>query len=204
VNAPVVWYLDRATGIVALVLMTLTLVLGVAVQRQRRLPGLPRSGGMLLHRGVSLVSAVFLAVHVLTAVVDTYVPVGWLALVVPFTSGWRPFAVGLGTLSLDLLVAVVVTSLVRGRIPVRAWRAVHLTSYALWPLAFAHGLTAGTDLGSGWALAVALGCAAAAGAAVAVAWTARRTPVAGRAPAALAAASAALRRGAPVDVFRNR
>jgi sulfoxide reductase heme-binding subunit YedZ len=199
-----VWYLNRATGIVALVLMTLTLVLGVVVQRQRRLPGLPRFGVVALHRNVSLLSALLLVTHVVAAVVDSYVSIDWISVVVPFTSGWRPVAVGWGTLAVDLLVLIVVTSLLRGRIPVRIWRGIHWTSYALWPLAFAHGLTAGTDLGSGWALAVALGCAAAAGIAATLAWTERSTPAADRAPAALAETTSALRRGARVAAFRNR
>jgi sulfoxide reductase heme-binding subunit YedZ len=199
-----IWYLNRATGIVALVLMTLTLVLGVLVQRQRRLPGLPRFGVVTLHRNVSLLSALLLGVHIVSAVVDSYVSIDWLAVLLPFTSGWQPFAVGLGTLAVDLLVLIIATSLLRGRIPVRLWRGIHWTSYALWPLAFVHGLTAGTDLGSGWALGVALACAAAAGAAAVVAWTGRSSRPADRAPAAVAATSSALARGAHVAVFRNR
>lgn len=199
-----VWYLNRATGIVALVLMTLTLVLGVAVQRQARLPGLPRFGLVTLHRNVSLLSALLLVAHVVSAVVDSYVSIGWISVVLPFTSAWRPFQVALGTLALDLLVLIVATSLLRGRIPVRLWRGIHWTSYALWPLAFLHGLTAGTDLGSGWALAVALLCAGVAGAAAALAWTGRTTCPADRARVALAETTSALRRGGRVAVFRNR
>jgi methionine sulfoxide reductase heme-binding subunit len=199
-----IWYLNRATGIVSLVLMTLTLVLGVVVQRQRRLPGLPRFGVVTLHRNVSLLSALLLATHVTTAIVDSYVSIGPISALVPFTSSWRPFQVGLGTLAVDLLVLIVATSLLRGRIPVRLWRGIHWTSYALWPLAFVHGLTAGTDLGSGWALAVALACAGAAGIASALAWTGRTSRPADRAPAALAETTSALRRGARVAVFRNR
>lgn len=199
-----VWYLNRSTGIVALVLMTLTLVLGVAVQRQARLPGLPRFGLVALHRNISLLSALVLVTHVVSAVVDSYVSIGWISALVPFTSGWRPVQVALGTLAADLLVLIVVTSLLRGRIPVRLWRGIHWTSYALWPLAFLHGLTVGTDLGSGWALAVALACAGAAGGATALAWTGRTTSAAERAPAAVAESTSALRRGARVAVFRNR
>lgn len=199
-----VWYLNRATGIVSLALMTLTIVLGVVVQRQRRLPGLPRFGAVALHRNVSLISALLLVVHIVTAVVDSYVSISPLSVIVPFVSAWRPQAVGLGTLSLDLLVLIVVTSLVRGRIPVRLWRGIHWTSYLLWPLAFLHGLTAGTDLHSGWALGLVLLCAGVVGAAAAVAWIGRRTPATERAPEALAASTSALARGSRVDVFRNR
>jgi methionine sulfoxide reductase heme-binding subunit len=199
-----VWYLNRATGIVALVLMTATIVLGVVVQRQKRLPGLPRFGVVALHRNIALLSALLLVVHVAMGIVDNYVDVGWTAAVLPFVSGWNPLAVGLGTLAVDLLALIVVTSLLRGRIPVRLWRAVHWTSYLLWPLAFLHGLTAGSDLGSGWALGVALTCAGVVGGSAAVAWTGRRSAPADRAPAALAATTSALAAGRRVAAFRNR
>ncbi len=205
-DGAILWYLNRATGLVSLLLMTGTIVLGVLVQRQARIPGLPRFGVVGLHRNVSLVSAVLLVVHVVSAVVDGYVSIGWLDTLVPFVSGYDAFWVGLGTLAIDLTALVVLTSLLRGRLPVRAWRAVHWTSYALWPLAFAHGLGTGTDLGSGWALAGALGCgvvvAVASGVAIAGRITAR--PVLDRAPAALAAATTALAAGRPAAASRNR
>jgi sulfoxide reductase heme-binding subunit YedZ len=205
-DGAVLWYLNRATGLVSLVLMTLTIVLGVLVQRQRRLPGLPRFGVVGLHRNVALLSAVLLVVHVLTAVADSYVDIGLLTAVVPFVSGYRPFWVGLGTVAVDLVAVLLVTSLLRGRIPARLWRGVHWTSYALWPLAFAHGLGAGTDVGSGWALTLSGVCAVAVAVAVtdAVAGRLRARPASDRAPAALAATSAALSAGRPAAVFRNR
>jgi sulfoxide reductase heme-binding subunit YedZ len=198
------WYLIRATGLVSLVLMTATIVLGVVVQRRRRLPGLPRFGTVALHRSVALISALLLGVHVVTAVVDSYVGIPAVAALVPFTSGWQPVGIGLGALAVELMLVIVASSLLRGRIPHRLWRAVHWASYLLWPLAFAHGLLTGTDLGSGWALAPALGCAAVVAGTTAVAWTGRRSRPAERAPAALASTSAALARGARVAVFRNR
>jgi methionine sulfoxide reductase heme-binding subunit len=136
--------------------------------------------------------------------VDSYVSVPALDVVLPFTSHWRPMAVGLGALAVDLMLLIIAVSLVRGRIPVRLWRGIHWTSYLLWPLAFAHGLTAGTDLGFGWALGVALGCAAVVGVSAAVAWTGRTTDPAERARAALAATTSALHRGERAAVFRNR
>jgi sulfoxide reductase heme-binding subunit YedZ len=198
-----VWYLNRATGIVSLVLMTLTVVLGVLVRRQVRLPGLPRFGLVALHRNVSLISALLLVTHIVTAVIDSYVSIGWLAVLVPFSSGWKPLPVAFGTLAVDLLVLVVLTSLVRSRIPERLWRGIHRTSYLLWPLAFLHGLTAGTDMHSAWVLGLVLLCAAAAGAASAAAWSGR-TRAAARAPAAVAATRSAFSRGARVTAFRNR
>jgi sulfoxide reductase heme-binding subunit YedZ len=205
VTSPVLWYLNRATGIVSLLLMTLTVVLGTVVRRHGRIPGLPRFAVTGLHRNVGLLSALLLVTHVLTAVVDSYVDIGVANTVVPFTAGYRPLAIGLGTLAADLLLLVIVTSLLRDRLPHRLWKAVHLTSYLLWPLAFVHGITAGTDLGSGWLLAVVLACAAAATWASVAALGARRAspPPAERAAAALTTASAALSTGNPVAVFRN-
>ncbi|MCW2532246.1 MAG: ferric reductase [Blastococcus sp.] len=204
-TSPVLWYLNRATGIVSLLLMTLTVVLGTVVRRHGRIPGLPRFAVTGLHRNVGLLSALLLVTHVLTAVVDSYVDIGVANTVVPFTAGYRPLAIGLGTLAADLLLLVIVTSLLRERLPHRLWKAVHLTSYLLWPLAFVHGITAGTDLGSGWLLAVVLTCAAAATWASVAALGARRAspPPAERAAAALTTTSAALSTGNPVAVFRN-
>ncbi len=105
----------------------------------------------LLHRNVALLAVVFLAVHVATAALDSYVAVGWLAAVVPFTSGWDRLWVGLGTASVDLMIALVATSLLRARLTYRAWKAVHWLAYAAWPLAMVHGWAAGTDRGTTWA-----------------------------------------------------
>jgi methionine sulfoxide reductase heme-binding subunit len=205
VTGEVLWYLNRATGVVLLVLMTLVVVLGVLVRRHGRLPGLPRFGVAGLHRNVALLSALLLVAHVATAVVDSYVDVGPLDALVPFLAGYRPVAVGLGTLAVDLLVLVLATSLLRGRVPLPLWRAVHLTAYLMWPIAFVHGLTAGTDLGSGWLLALALGCAVVtAGAAVAAVHDRRSLGAAPeRAAAAVADSTTSLRTGQPVGVFRN-
>ncbi|MPQ98672.1 ferric reductase [Modestobacter sp. I12A-02628] len=203
-DSSLLWYLNRSTGLVLLLTMTLTIVLGVAVQRQARLPGLPRFGVVGLHRSVALLSAVLLAVHVVTAVVDGYVDVGPVDAVVPYISGYRTPWVGLGTIALDLVLLVVGTSLLRGRLPAGLWRAVHLTSYLLWPIAFLHGLGTGTDLGSGWALVPAVGCAVAvlAASAVALGSRLRTLPAAERARAALAASSP-VAGGTPVGTFRN-
>jgi sulfoxide reductase heme-binding subunit YedZ len=199
-----IWYLNRATGLVSLLLMTLTIVLGVVVRRQRPLPGLPRSGVVALHRNVSLISAALLVVHVVTAVIDSYVSVPALSVLLPFTSNWRPMAVGFGALAVDLMLLIIGTSLVRGRIPVRLWRGIHWTSYLLWPLAFLHGITAGTDLRSGWALALVVACAGVVGVSGAAAWIGRSSSPARRVPAALADTAAALAHGRRLPVFRNR
>src|SRR3984957_18496855 len=153
------WYASRATGIVALLLLTAVLVLGMLVSRQGRLPGLPRFAVTSLHRNLSLLSVAFIVVHVLTAVLDTYVSIPATAGVVPFVSGYERFWLGLGAISFDLMLAMIVTSLLRGRLNRVLWRAIHLLAYLSWPVAFAHSIGSSTDLQHGWLLYLAVGCA---------------------------------------------
>jgi sulfoxide reductase heme-binding subunit YedZ len=80
--------------------------------------------------------------------------------VVPFRGAYQPVWLGLGTLALDTVLAIVVTSLLRARLGVRAWRAVHWLAYAAWPLALLHGLWVGSDASEPWLLATAVTCAA--------------------------------------------
>jgi predicted ferric reductase len=143
------WYASRATGVVSLALLSLVMIIGMLVNRQGRLPGLPRFAVLGLHRNLSLIAVAFLVIHVLTAVFDGYVTIGLVAIVVPFTSPYEPLWLGLGAVSLDLMAAVLVTSLVRSRLGRRTWRAVHWLAYASWPVAVLHGVYSSKDLQSG-------------------------------------------------------
>jgi sulfoxide reductase heme-binding subunit YedZ len=162
------WYASRATGVVALLLLTTVMVLGMLVNRQGRLPGLPRFAVTGLHRNLSLLSVVFVGLHVLTAVADGYVNIPLLSAVVPFTSRYERLWLGLGAVSLDLMLAVIVTSLLRRHLSRRAWRVVHLLSYLSWPVAWAHSFFASNDLQHGVLFILALLCATAL--AVALSW----------------------------------
>jgi sulfoxide reductase heme-binding subunit YedZ len=163
------WYLSRGTGAVTLVLLTATVVLGIAgTLRWRPAAGLPRFLVDGLHRNLSLLVVVLLAAHVLTAVLDPFGHLRVLDAVIPLASAYRPLWLGLGALALDLLLALVVTSLVRARLGLRAWRAVHWVAYACWPVALLHGLGTGTDASTRWLQALAAFCAAAVAAAVAM------------------------------------
>jgi sulfoxide reductase heme-binding subunit YedZ len=176
VSSAALWYLSRSTGVVLFALLSLTAILGIVIHSRGRVPGLPSFAVTALHRNVSLIALVLLVLHVVTAVVDSFVSIGWLALVIPFTSHYEPVWVGLGALSLDLVVAMIATSLVRDRIGRRTWRAVHLTAYAAFPLAAIHSIGAASDLQSGALLAFTVLCLAAV--AVAAGWRlvdARRT-----------------------------
>jgi sulfoxide reductase heme-binding subunit YedZ len=150
-DGPLLWYLNRATGLVVLALLTVSAVLGLwATGRGGRV--VPRFATQAVHRNVALWSVVLLGLHVMTAVVDTYVDIRWWQSFVPWVgASYLPLWLGLGTLSLDVLVLVVLTSLVRTRLRHRSWRLVHLLAYAAWGVAVAHGLGIGTDLRStGW------------------------------------------------------
>lgn len=149
-SSEVLWYATRATGLTALILLTGTVVLGVLTARRASAERWPRFVLQDLHKRISILSVVFVAIHVVTSVVDTYVHIGWLAVIVPFTSGYERFYVGLGAISLDLLLSVFVSSLVRPWIRPRTWRAIHWLAYASWPVAVAHGIGSGTDLRLDW------------------------------------------------------
>jgi methionine sulfoxide reductase heme-binding subunit len=160
------WVLGRGMGVAALLLFTASVVLGVVTRGGRPLPGLPRFAVQLVHRDVALTATTFVAVHVLTLLLDAQSELRLVDVVLPFTGTYRWFWVGLGTLAVDLLIAVVVTALLRRVIGPRVFRAVHWATYALWPVALAHAIGAGTDGTSVWFLAVAGCCVVVVGAAV--------------------------------------
>ena len=144
------WYMTRGFGLVALLLLTITTVLGLSQAARYARPGLPRFVISALHRNASLLGLVAIAVHVATAVADSYAPIHVVDVLVPFVSKYRPLWTGLGALTLDLMLAVIITSLLRERIGHRTWRAVHWASYACWPVAVLHGLGTGSDSVVGW------------------------------------------------------
>lgn len=162
------WYLTRSSGAVALILLTLALVLGVVDVRRWSTEKWPRFVVDSLHRNVSLLALAFLGLHILTAALDSFATISLINAVIPFTGSYRPFWLGLGALSFDLMLAVIVTSLMRRRMGHSTWRAVHWLSYASWPIALLHGLGTGSDVKSSWMLALSVGCLIAILAAVSV------------------------------------
>jgi DMSO/TMAO reductase YedYZ heme-binding membrane subunit len=165
------WYATRASGIMALILLTLTMVLGMTTTTRARARNWPGFAQQELHRRISMIAVVFLGIHVLTSVLDTFVNISWAAIVVPFTSSYGRFWVGVGAVSLDLMIAVFVTSLLRARMRPGTWRAVHWLAYLSWPLALAHTFGMGTDAGEGWVIVLGVVCVAAVG--LALAWRLR-------------------------------
>ena len=162
------WYLTRGSGVVALLLLTVSLCLGVGTSLRFGSARVPRFAVAGLHRSMTLLAVVFAAVHVATTVLDRFAPIGWSDAFVPFVSPYRPVWLGLGTVAFDLLLALVLTSLLRARLGYRLWRATHWFAYASWPLALVHSLGSGSDARVGWMQALALGSVLAVGATLAV------------------------------------
>jgi methionine sulfoxide reductase heme-binding subunit len=154
------WYTTRATGVVALLLLTGTVALGVAGTARLETRAMPRLVSAGLHRNLSLLAVAFVATHVLTSVLDPFAGIGFISAVVPFTSPYRPLWVSLGAIAFDMLLALVISSLLRTRLSYRAWRGVHWLAYACWPVALWHGLGAGTDSRLSWLLLLDAVCVA--------------------------------------------
>jgi ferric reductase like protein len=152
------WYVTRGTGAVTLVLLTASVVLGILELRAWRPVGVSLFAVASLHRTFSLLAVALLAVHVTTTLLDPFPHIGVLTAFVPFVTSYRPLWVGLGTIASDLLLAIVVTSLVRRRLGFRAWRGVHWFAYLCWPVALLHGFGTGSDPKTGWMLVLTSVC----------------------------------------------
>jgi predicted ferric reductase len=158
VDPHLTWYAARASGLVAWALVTASILWGLALStRIVRRKGVP-AWLLDLHRYLGTLSLVFVAVHVLALYADNYAHFGARELFVPLASGWRPVAVAWGVVATYLLVAIEVTSWVMRRLPRKLWRAVHLSSSALFVTATVHGFTAGADashVAVGWVVSTA-------------------------------------------------
>jgi methionine sulfoxide reductase heme-binding subunit len=154
------WYLTRATGTMAVILLTLSVVLGVIDVERYTTTRLPRFVIDGMHRTVSLLAVAFLVVHIVTAALDSFASIPLIDAVVPFAGTYRSFWLGLGAASFDLVLAVVITSLARRRLGHRAWRFTHWLAYASWPIALLHSLGTGSDVKSIWMIAISGGCLA--------------------------------------------
>ena len=154
------WYLIRSSGLVSLLLLTAVMALGIAGSNRWRLGRQPRFVTPALHRSLSLLSVVFVGIHVVTSLLDPYASVSLLATVLPFARAAHALWIGIGAVSLDLVAALIVTSLLRQRIGYRAWRVTHWLAYLSWPLAFAHSVGMGSDATSVWFRATAFACLA--------------------------------------------
>ncbi len=157
-NDTILWYATRGAGAVSLVLLTGVVLLGILSAMRWQTASWPRFLTTGFHRNLALATLIFLAVHVVTAVVDPFTALGWKAATIPFSSPYRRLWLGLGVVAVYLLLAIVVTSLLRPLFGHRAWRMVHWLSYAMWPIAVIHGIGTGTDPRFAWMLAIEAAC----------------------------------------------
>ncbi len=173
------WYLARGTGAVALVLLTVSVVIGIVGTLRVSAVRWPRFAVDTVHRDVSLLVIVLLVVHIVTSVLDGFAPISLIDSIIPLHSSYRSLWLGLGALSFDLLLALAITSLVRRRLGYRRWRAIHWLAYASWPIAVLHGLGTGTDTKVWWMLMLTAICVAAVAAAICVRVTRAELPTRG-------------------------
>lgn len=152
------WFLNRGTGVVLVAVLTLSVALGVLATAPGGLRRWPRFALQSLHRNVALIACGLLLAHAVTPVLDSYVShyatISWLDVAVPFVSAYKTLGIGLGTLALDLVLVIVLSSLARHRLSHRTWFRLHLLTYAAWALGVVHGLLVGTDARTPWSLAV--------------------------------------------------
>jgi sulfoxide reductase heme-binding subunit YedZ len=159
-TSPYLWYTSRATGIVALVLFTAVVALGALVANRAGGSSVGRFELNELHRSLSLVAMIFLVIHVVTTVMDTYAPTGWLSAVVPFASHYERIGVAIGAVAIDLMLAVWLSSLLKARIRNQSWRFIHWFSWIAFASAIIHAYLSGADTKNGAGLALVALCAA--------------------------------------------
>jgi DMSO/TMAO reductase YedYZ heme-binding membrane subunit len=149
------WYVNRAAGLVSWALLSASVIFGLLLSSKALGRKVRPNWLQDLHRGLSGLAVAFVAVHVAGAIGDDYLHVGWAEVLVPFTSSWRPVAIAWGVVSMYLLIAVEASSLLRKHVPKAAWRKIHVLSFPLFVTATAHGITAGTEMGTTAGIAAA-------------------------------------------------
>ena len=152
------WYANRGSGAVTMVILTASVVLGMGTTVRWKSTFWPRYFNSGLHRNVSLMFVCFLVVHVITAILDPFAKLGLSDALIPFTSSYRPFWLGLGVVAAELAVALILTTAIRGLISYPVWRLLHWLSYACWPIALLHGLGTGSDVRAPWFLGLEAVC----------------------------------------------
>ena len=170
-----VWYFARSAGIVAYLLLSSSVLVGVLMASRARFTW-PRFAVEEVHRFLAILTGVFIALHGGALLLDSVVPIGLVQEVVPFTSGYRPLAVGLGVTAMLLVAAVGIANGLRQKLPYAAWRKLHYLTLPAWLLASFHGVLAGTDARDPWFAGIAAGSFAAVAIAAWLRFTPERAP----------------------------
>ena len=144
-----IWYAARSSGLVAYVLLSASVVLGVLMAGRAQFTW-PRFAVEEVHRFLAILTGVFVVLHGATLLLDSVVPTSLVQELVPFTSSYKPLPVGLGVTAAELMAAVGISNAFRKQLPYRAWRRIHYLTLGVWVLATGHGLLAGTDRFDPW------------------------------------------------------
>lgn len=154
-----IWYIERAGGILAYALLSFSVILGLTLSSRAKLPGWPRFAVEDVHRFVGMLTGTFIVIHVGTLLIDGFLPFSLSQILVPGDSPYRPVSVAFGVIAAELLVALAVTNRYRSALSHNFWRRAHYLNFAVWLLALVHGIAAGTDRSTTWALALYIGTA---------------------------------------------
>lgn len=158
-EGPLLWFLNRGTGVALIVILTLSVLLGIVGAGRNAGGALPAFVPQSLHRNLSILALALTTAHAITAVADEFVDIRWWQAISPFGATYKPLWLGLGTLAFDLMVLLAFSTLARRALGHQAWVRIHQLGYAVWPLAFAHGAGIGTDAGLTWVRWLSFGCA---------------------------------------------
>ncbi len=139
-SAPVIWYVIRASGIVAYVLLSIGAVVGITLAGKAKLPKWPRFAVEDVHRFIGLLVGAFVTLHVATIAIDSFLPFKLSGLTVPFVGSYRPVWTAMGIVAAELLLALAITNKLRRKLPYRVWRSAHYVNFPVWLLATLHGL----------------------------------------------------------------
>jgi methionine sulfoxide reductase heme-binding subunit len=148
------WYAARAGGMLAFVLLTSSVVAGLMLSSRDRLKHWPRFALEDVHRFLGLLAGSFIALHGGALLLDSYLPFTLGSLLIPGTAPYRPLSVALGIVGAELLVALAIANRYRKQLGHTFWKRTHYLNFAVWALALAHGLAAGTDTSTPWAAAI--------------------------------------------------
>jgi sulfoxide reductase heme-binding subunit YedZ len=200
-TTPYLWYTTRATGIVAMLLFTAVVALGTLVANRVGGTFIGRFEINEVHRSLSMVAVVFLVIHIVTTVLDSFVSTGLISAVIPMTSTYKRLPVALGAVAFDLILAVWISSLLKLRIKNATWRFIHWFSWLAFAISLVHGYMTGTDVHRGLGLLLVIGCAGVVALAALWRFLGRPTRAAGRTALSPLASPSVPPRARPSDVF---
>jgi methionine sulfoxide reductase heme-binding subunit len=152
---PVDWYAARAGGIVAYVLLSLNVTVGVLMTGKKSFTRWPRFALEDVHRYTGILTGTFVVLHIVAVAIDAYLPFSIASLAIPLLASYRPIWTGLGIAAAELLLALAVTNHYRNtKLPYATWRKVHYVNFVVWTAATFHAVGTGTDRSTPWMLAI--------------------------------------------------